>query len=68
MKSLKITENQHKRIDRGAKKTPTKLAEFAGALLDYSLDKFETGEIQLAPAAITETSDRSVQQTQEAGQ
>ena len=54
MKNLKITEDQHKRIKAGAEVSGLNVSTFTNALVEYALDKLDSGEIKLLPAHVIE--------------
>ena len=54
MKNLKITDDQHERIKAGAESSNLPIRSFTEALVNYGLDKFECGAVQLQTVRLTE--------------
>ena len=54
MKILRVTENQHARIAKGAKESGFSMLQFTRAMIDLALRKFEAGEIKLTPVSAEE--------------
>jgi hypothetical protein len=52
---IEVTNETHQRLREGGNKTGNSLKRFTSLLLDYSLGKFEAGEIALREPTIEET-------------